>query len=183
VKIKKTKYSEQELIEKLKMKDKAAFSVLYDSYSSALFGVILKIVRTDPPAEDVLQEAFLKIWKKIEAYDVDKGTIFTWMLNVCRNTGIDLIRSESYKRSATVFDLETNTHLADREKSENFKAEHVGVSEIVNKLKPEHKEIIDLIYFGGYTQSEVAEHLQMPLGTVKTRVKIAMNHLRQTFTD
>lgn len=165
------------------MRDKTAFSTLYDSYSGALFGIILKIVRTDPPAEDVLQDAFLKIWKKIDSYNQDKGSIFTWMLNVSRNTGIDYTRSEAYKKSASAVDISDKTKIVDNRTNENYKIEHIGVKELVSKLKPEHKEIIDLIYFNGYTQAEVAETLNIPLGTVKTRVKLAMNHLREYFSE
>lgn len=175
--------TEEELVARLKQKDKAAFASLYDNYSGALFGIILKIVRTDPPAEDVLQESFLKIWNKIDSYSQDKGSIFTWMLNVSRNTGIDTIRSEAYKKSATTYDISVNTRAIEANFNTHLKTEHVGIKEIVDKLKPEHKELIDLLYFGGLTQAEVAEQLNMPLGTVKTKVKQAMTHLREIFKD
>ncbi|MFN0048584.1 MAG: RNA polymerase sigma factor [Cytophagales bacterium] len=183
MKLYKLKLTEEELVSKLKKRDKTAFSALYDSYSDALYGIILKIVRTDPPAEDVMQEAFVKIWRKIDDFNPEKGTIFTWMLNISRNTGIDTTRSENYKKSAAAYDVVENTKKIDAFRNETYKTDHIGVKEIVERLKPEHKEIIDLIYFNGFTQSEVAEHLQMPLGTVKTRVKLAMNHLRETFAD
>ncbi len=177
------KLTEEELVSRLKTRDKAAFSALYDSYSNALYGVIMKIVHTDPPAEDVLQDAFIKIWNKIDNYDRSKGTIFTWMLNISRNTGIDTTRSEAFKKSASAYDVETKVGTIDKQHNATYKTDHIGIKQIVDKLKPEHKEIIDLIYFQGYTQAEVAETLNMPLGTVKTRVKLAMSHLRETFTD
>lgn len=183
MKLYKLKLTEQELVERLKYKDKTAFSALYDSYSDALYGIIMKIVRTDPPAEDVLQESFLKIWNRIDSYSSEKGTIFTWMLNISRNAGIDAIRSESYGKSAAAYGIDEKSKSVDFFHHENYKVEHIGVRQIVEKLKPQHKEIIDLIYFNGYTQAEVAAYLKMPLGTVKTRVKLAMMHLRETFAD
>ncbi len=106
MKLYKLKLTEEELIERLKNRDKTAFSALYDSYSDALYGIIMKIVRTDPPAEDVLQEVFVKIWHKIDSYSHEKGTIFTWMLNISRNSGIDTLRSEGYKKSAAFYDID-----------------------------------------------------------------------------
>ena len=88
------KYSEEELVNLLKQNNKAAFSYLYDHYSGALFGIILKIVNQDEEtSEDVLQDVFIKIWKKIATYDSTKGTLFTWMLNIARNTAIDKVRT------------------------------------------------------------------------------------------
>jgi RNA polymerase sigma-70 factor, ECF subfamily len=174
---------EQELVEKLKNKDIAAFSILYKNYSAALFGIILKIVRTDPPAEDILQEAFLKIWNKIDSYDTKKGTIFTWMLNISRNLGIDSLRSSAYKQSSSTFGIDKNLKIIDYTQNESYPIEFIGLNKLIEVLNPEHKKIIDLIYFGGYTQAEVAEHLNIPLGTVKTRARMAMNQLRMVLKN
>lgn len=172
---------EQELTERLKANDVWAFNVLYKSYSSALYGVILKIVRTDPPAEDVLQEAFTKIWKKIHQYEPQKGTLFTWMLNIARNTGIDTIRAKSFKNNLSTTDVAEQAKNIDKNEQTHFKPEYIGVKETAQKLKPEHYELIELIYFQGYSQSEAAEKLNIPLGTVKSRVKSAMAELRKIY--
>ena len=171
--------TEEELVARLKSSDKAAFSSLYDNYSNALYGVVMKIVRTDPPAEDVIQDAFIKIWKSLANYDSKKGTLFTWMLNVTRNTAIDRIRSSEYQKSKTSFDIDSHLGTADRTSNHNPTMDHIGVNDLVNKLKSEHKEIIELAYFQGYTQTEIADKLNIPLGTVKTRVKLAMTHLKE----
>ena len=86
------KYDEGELVEMLRLQDRKAFSYLYDNYSDALYGVVLKLVRTEETAQDLLQEIFVKIWKNIAQYDVGKGRLFTWMLNIARNTSIDYLR-------------------------------------------------------------------------------------------
>ncbi len=171
---------EEQLIALLKSKDKQAFSMLYDNYSAALFGVIARVIPSKMVAEDVLQEVFVKIWKNIEQYDPTKGRLFTWMLNIARNSAIDTLRSKANKQehqNDTIQDrpaLFNAAHLSTEQKTE-----HIGLDKWVSSLKEEHRILIDLIYFQGYTQVEVADKLQIPLGTVKTRVKIAINHLRE----
>ena len=175
------KIEEKELVIRLKQKDTFAFSILYESYKSVLYGIIMKIVKTDPPASDVIQDAFLKIWNKIEHYDASKGSLFTWLLNITRNTGIDRIRSEEYKRTTGSFDISSPALNLSETTFSMFNPENIGIKEIVNKLKPEQTQIIDLIYFQGFSQAEVAEALNIPLGTVKTRVRAAITHLRTVF--
>ena len=175
--------SEQELVSRLKNSDKAAFGTLYDNYSKGLYGIVMKIVRTDPPAEDVMQDAFVKIWKSVANYDTSKGTLFTWLLNVARNTAIDRIRSAEYRKGKGSYDIDNQLKALDISVHNNPSMEYIGVREIVNKLKIEHRQVIELAYFGGYTQTEIAEELSIPLGTVKTRVKMAMGQLRQVLKN
>lgn len=163
----------------LQRKEKRGFDLLYDSYSPALYGVILKIVRSEELSEDVMQDAFVKIWRNVSAYDKSKGSLFTWILNVARNTAIDKIRSQEFKKTASSQPIDGNLSAVDRQSSTQMSVEHIGLAQVVNQLKPEHQIIIDFIYFKGFTQVEVAETLNIPLGTVKTRVKAAMNHLRE----
>ncbi len=174
-----TAIAEDELISLLKQRDKKGFTLLYDNYSAALYGIVLKIVRSEEVAEDVLQDAFVKIWKNIDAYSSTKGTLFTWILNVARNTAIDRIRSQEFKNSAQIRTIEDNVGMVDRQNNEYIPIDHIGLEKVVEKLRPEHQIIIEYIYFKGYTQTEVSEALQLPLGTVKTRVKMAINHLRE----
>lgn len=174
--------AEKDLVTLLKSKDKRGFELLYDNYSKVLYGIILKIVHSEPLAEDVLQDAFVKIWKNIDAYDASKGTLFTWILNVSRNTAIDKIRSQSYKSTTKIQSLDNNVSMLDSQSNTHSKVDHIGLDKVVSSLKPEQKIIIEYIYFKGFTQAEVAEELNIPLGTVKTRVKSAINHLREFFT-
>jgi RNA polymerase sigma-70 factor, ECF subfamily len=174
--------SETELITLLKSRDKRGFDLLYDNYSKALYGIVLKIVKSEEVAEDVLQDAFVKIWKNVSSYDSSKGTLFTWILNVARNTAIDRIRSQEYKNTAKIQPIDNNVGMVDEQSATEIQIEHIGLEKVVARLKPEHQTIIDYIYFKGFTQTEVAEALNIPLGTVKTRVKSAINHLRELFT-
>lgn len=170
--------AEEELVSLLRQQDRKGFEYLYDRYSAALYGVVLRIVRTEALAEDVVQEAFVKIWKNFTAYERTKGTLFTWMLNVARNTAIDKIRSQDYRQQAQIQDVTQNVSSIDRQASVEMPVNHIGFEKFVAQLKPEHQILVDYLYFKGYTQSEVAQELDIPLGTVKTRIKTAISHLR-----
>lgn len=179
----KTIIDEESLVLLLQSKDERGFSILYDNYSSALYGVILKIVRTEEIAADVMQDSFVKIWKNIEGYNRTKGTLFTWMLNVARNTAIDKIRSQDFQNSQRNQDLDSTVEIIDNQASSQFDIDAIGLKRVVENLRPEHRQMIDLLYFQGYTQAEVADEFGIPLGTVKTRVKAAIVHLRQYFVE
>ena len=179
----KTIIDEEDLVLMLQSKDQRGFSILYDNYSSALYGVILKIVRTEEIAADVMQDSFVKIWKNIEGYNRTKGTLFTWMLNVARNTAIDKIRSQDFQNSQRNQDLDSTIEIIDNQANSQFDIDAIGLKKVVENLRPEHRQMIDLLYFQGYTQAEVAEEFGIPLGTVKTRVKAAIVHLRQYFVE
>lgn len=174
------KYTEEELVVQLKQQDKVAFAYLYDNYSGSLYGIVLKILNQEEEiAQDALQEAFVKIWRKANSYDQSKGSLFTWMLNIARNTAIDKLRS--IKRTS-IQSLDDNVGIVDKQHNHTMNEDKIGVKDVVEKLKPEHKTIIDLAYFGGYTQEEIAERLGMPLGTVKTRSRAALIELRKFIT-
>jgi RNA polymerase sigma-70 factor, ECF subfamily len=179
----KTIIAEEALVSLLQSKDERGFSILYDNYSSALYGVVLKIVRSEEIADDVMQDAFVKIWKNIEGYSRTKGTLFTWILNVARNTAIDRIRSQEFQNSQKNQDLDTSINFIDIQGSNQFDVDAIGIKKVVENLRPEYQQIIELLYFQGYTQAEVSEEFGIPLGTVKTRVKAAIVQLRQYFVE
>jgi RNA polymerase sigma factor (sigma-70 family) len=174
--------SEEDLIALLRAQDKRAVSVLYDKYAAALYGVVLKIVKEEEIAEDVLQEAFVKIWSTFDSYDASKGRLFTWMLNVTRNLSIDKIRSKQYRVGSKMLEIGKGAarNLAN---PGGFRPEHIGLREIVNHLSEEQRQIIDLMYFGGFTQTEIAEEYNIPLGTVKTRARSAIKQLSKFLKD
>jgi RNA polymerase sigma factor (sigma-70 family) len=168
--------TEELLVQRLRERDEAAMTIFYDKYSAALYGVIFRIVKKEEIAEDVLQEAMVKIWHSFSSYDADKGRLFTWVMNVCRNLAIDKIRSRQYRVGSRMQPIEESAAL--RQAAEpTFRPEHIGLQEMTRKLNPEQQQIVDLLYFGGFTQSEVAEELSLPLGTVKTRARAAIKVL------
>lgn len=163
----------------LQKKDKRAFEELYDSYSAVLLGIAFKITKDEDLADDVLQEAFIKIWKNIETYDPQKATIFTWMLNITRNTAIDCIRKKSYQLNIQIDSDKVS--IVDQAANDSININTIGVRELINGLKPEYKEVIDAVYFGDLTHEEASEKLALPLGTLKTRVRNALKELKTIF--
>lgn len=175
----KTKIEEEDLIRLLAGREKQGIEILYDNYSAALYGVIQRIVVSDEIAEEVLQETFLKIWNNFAQYDPSKGRLFTWMVNICRNLAIDKVRSKDFVNQNKNQSIDNAVSLSDHKTS--FDPDLIGVRDIVKKLEPEYRQIIDLLYFKGYSQSEAAEKLNIPLGTVKTRSRAAIQRLRVYF--
>lgn len=173
--------SEPDLIALLAERNKRGIEILYDNYSSALYGVIYRIVQNEEIAEDILQEAFLKIWNNFTQYDAAKGRLFTWIVNLARNLAIDKVRSKDFINSSKNQDIGNIVSYIDSGSNHSYNPELIGLKELVRKLDPEHKEVIDLLYFSGYTQSEAAEKLNIPLGTVKTRARNAIMKLRKEF--
>jgi len=173
--------SEEELVRALANREKIAVEALYDMYSSSLFGVISRIVIDTTTAEDVLQETFVKIWHSFSSYSTEKGRLFTWMVNIARNLSIDKIRSKDFKNQSKNRELENNVTFIDEQRNTVYKPELLGIKDLVETLKPEQKAIIDLVYFKGYTHVEAAEELGIPLGTIKTRLRMAIQLLRKHF--
>jgi RNA polymerase sigma-70 factor (ECF subfamily) len=173
--------SEEELVLALRNREKIAIDALYDMYSSSLYGVISRIITDTSIAEDVLQETFIKIWHSFSSYSAEKGRLFTWMVNVARNLSIDKLRSKDFKNQNKNQELENNVTFIDEQRSTVYKPELLGVKELVQALKPEQKSILDLVYFKGYTHVEAADELGIPLGTIKTRLRMAIIELRKNF--
>ena len=161
----------------LQQKDEQAFSNLYDNYSGALFNIITQIVPDREIASDVLQEVFLNIWRKINSYDPVKGRLFTWMLNIARNAAIDKIRSRAYQDSLKNQSLPDDAGAFAGHSVISITDDY-GLRKLVSKLKNEQKVLVELSYFQGFTHEEIARTLNIPLGTVKTRIRSALTQLR-----
>ncbi len=173
-------YNEEQLVCELQLNKREAFEYLYDNYSNALYGIAFKVLKEEDKAADSLQDTFLKIWKNISSYNSGKGTLFTWMLNIARNTAIDKLRGEA--KNTNVFNLE---HVHEMELTPagifDMPLATLDMRAIVSKLIPEKKQVIEMVYFQGYTHEEVSLKLNLPLGTVKSRVRRALSDLRNIF--
>jgi RNA polymerase sigma factor (sigma-70 family) len=164
----------------LKERNNQAYSYLYDNYAGALFSIIKQIITDNPElAADVLQVVFINIWRKIETYDQSKGRLFTWMLNVARNASIDTLRSKSYQNSQKNQELPDDVYRGTENQSTRMNVDHIGMRKVLGKLKPEHRVLVELAYFKGFTHEEIAEMQNIPLGTVKTRIRNALLQLRE----
>jgi RNA polymerase sigma factor (sigma-70 family) len=163
----------------LKERNNQAFGFLYDNYAGALYSIINRSLRTIPIGSDVLQEVFINIWRKIETYDQTKGRLFTWMLNIARNASIDMLRSKSYQNSQKNQELPDNVYKGVANQTTQLNVDNIGLKKVLEKLKPEHRVLVELAYFKGFTHEEIAEMMAIPLGTVKTRISNALLQLRE----
>ncbi len=166
---------EKNIIGLLRTGNKKALTLLYDHYSSALFGVALKITNDEALAEDTLQESFVKIWKNSDKYDPTKAKLFTWLYRIVRNTAIDKIRSSKNRSDKEVQINTTNVYTIP---SINFNQDALDLREHVDKLEPKYKIVIEALFFEGMTHQEASEELDIPLGTIKSRLKIALRELK-----
>ena len=173
------KYNEDELVALLQGQDKQAFSYLYDNYAPALNNIIYRMVEDVTLTEDILQEAFVKIWLNFTSYDKSKGRLFTWMLNLTRNLTIDTLRSKGYKKQSKISADENSVNNLQDNSFSISKFDSMGIQKQLANLKPEQRVIIDMAYFNGYTQDEIAKEVGIPLGTVKTRMRTAIIELRK----
>ena len=171
-------YNERDLVTMLKQREETAFSYLYDHYSGSLYAVILNIVPDRELANDQLQEVFIKIWKQIDSYDQNKGRLFTWMLNIARNQAIDKTRSKEMSKGKKTDDIDNLVNRIDSQESGELAVDAIGLTEVLERLPKDQKFVVEYLYLKGYTQSELAEEFDIPLGTVKTRLRLAMIELR-----
>jgi RNA polymerase sigma factor (sigma-70 family) len=152
---------------------------LYDHYSAALYGVISRIIPNEDVAEELLQDAFLRIWDRINTYDASKGRLFTWMLNIARNLAIDKTRSKEISKDRKTDDIDDLVNRIDRKEQAEQHVETIGLKEVLTRLPDQQKFVVEYLYLKGYTQSELADEFNIPLGTVKTRLRLAMIELRK----
>lgn len=172
---------ETELIDLLRQGDDSAYATLYDRYAPMLFGVIRNIVREEADAENLLQDCFVKVWRNIGSYEASKGRLATWLLNIARNTAIDFTRSKIYsqRRKNQSVDSFVSTPMDISETP--LLTEAIGLKELVHALPAPCREIIEWMYFKGFTQQEISDNFGLPLGTVKTRTRTALKTLRHFF--
>ncbi len=169
---------EKHIVELLHEQDEKAISLLYDHYADTLYGIAYKVTKNEELAQDVVQESFVKIWKNAHNYDSSKAKLFTWLFRITRNTAIDKLRSISTKSDKEIqMDVSDvyNVGIA------GYKPEHMDVASHVNQLDEKYQVVLDALFFKGMTQQEASEALDVPLGTVKSRLKIGLRELRKVF--
>jgi len=175
---------DKELIERLRKRDPDAMADLYDRFSRVVYSVIFRIVRNAAVAEELAQESFFRAWNRAGSFDAERGRIGPWLLTIARNRAIDYLRSTAGQQQATTFELlsserislfvNTEDRMLDQEQARRIRAAFA-------KLNPNQREVLELAYFEGLSQSEMAAKLGQPLGTVKTWVRSALTTLRESF--
>ena len=166
------------IVELLRERNEKAISLLYDHYGDTLFGVANKVVKDTDLARDVLQESFVKIWKKSDTYDPTKAKLFTWLFRITRNTAIDKLRSANTKTDKEIqMDVSDVYNLG----IESIKPEFLDVRENLEKIEEKYQIVLDALFFQGMTQQEASDELDIPLGTIKSRLKIGLRELRKIY--
>lgn len=156
-------------------KDQLGLSLLYDKYSPALFGIILRITKDNGLAEELLQSSMLKVWNKIDTYNPDKSAFFTWLVTICRNTSLDKVRLKGFENRKKTDSLDVTVY--DTEGS-YFDNSNLNVKSLIQNLDDKYKLIVEKIYLEGYSHRDLAKELDLPLGTIKTRLRKAISTLR-----
>jgi RNA polymerase sigma-70 factor (ECF subfamily) len=180
---------ERKLMKRIKSGDAEALKELYQLYKRLLLGMVISIVKSREEAEGVLQEIFVKIWNNVDSFDANKGNVYSWIVTLARNKAIDRIRSKDYKtqkKAATSihepsFTLEGDKH--DPLETTIFSNRTKLVKKALHKIPDKQQEVIKIAYYQGFTQSEIAERLDMPLGTVKSRTRQGMIKLKRILAD
>jgi RNA polymerase sigma-70 factor (ECF subfamily) len=176
---------DEELMERLSHRDSAALEALYDRHGNLVYSTARRILRDAQLAEDVSQEVFLRIWRQPERYAAEKGGFVTWLLSVTRNRAVDWLRTRGrrFRVEATLPEQQERELRGDNAHNPALSAELADqrrtVLAAMAALSPQQRQVIALAYFGGLTQSEMAQRLGQPLGTVKTRARAAMQRLRR----
>lgn len=169
---------EKHIVELLQERNEKAISLLYEHYADTLLGVANKVVRDEDLAQDILQESFVKIWKKSDSYDPSKAKLFTWLFRITRNTAIDKLRSVSTKSDKEIqIDVSDVYNLG----VDSTRPEFMDVRENLDKIEPKYQIVLDALFFQGMTQQEASDELDIPLGTIKSRLKIGLRELRKIY--
>ena len=174
--------TEEELIAALHSGNHQAFEKFYNRFAQVLYGTLIGWVGDAHVAENLLQDAFVKAWSNREVYDPAKGRLFTWLYNITRNVCIDYYRSRQYKKGKAAL-LSNDISLLMYTKQTNQTPDTIGIFQVINMLRKEEKQVVELMYFKGFTQKEIAGLMNMPLGTVKTRMSMAIKNLRSFFMN
>ncbi len=176
-----------ELQRRVDLGDRAAFEELYSRYSAAAFGLAFRVVGQESLAQDVVHDAFLAMWKAPEAFDPSRGSFRTFFLSLVHHRAVDTVRREERLRRRTVRvnpgraeDEDVAEDIVEEAWLQNRRAMVVAA---LGTLPPEQREVLEMAYFGGYTQARIAKELGVPLGTVKTRTLAAMRKLQRALAE
>ena len=168
---------EKKITNLLNQGDREAVNLAYHNYGNALYGIIRRIVKSETVAEEVLQDVMVKVWQNAKSYDRTKGRLFTWLSNIARNASIDTIRSARHLREQKTTSIE-NPVYENISGTEELKIKDSGLVNVIQSLDEKHRVLIDMAYFQGYSQREIEKELNIPLGTIKSRLRQAINELR-----
>ncbi len=174
--------ADEELMQLVAAEDIDAFEAVYDRHSAAAFSLAYRIVGNRTTADDVMQEAFLSIWRSRERYEPDRGSLRSWILGIVHHRALDVLRRASVhdRRRASAEGIEEQHEAAERTEVEVARREEArSIRAAIDDLPERQGQVIQLAYFGGFTHTQIAEMLEMPIGTVKGRMRLGLDKLRQ----
>ncbi|MBC2845615.1 RNA polymerase sigma factor [Winogradskyella flava] len=166
------------LIQQLKDKDERALSLLYDNYSGAIYSVILKMIKDEGKAQNLLQDTFMTVWDKADNYDASKGRFYTWVYRIAKNKTLNVLRKTDPLIQTDDFSVHTNKE----DDAISIESEYLELNGAITTLEAHHKEAIELVYFKGLTHKEAHQEMDVPLGTFKSYVRQALKQLRTTYS-
>ncbi len=169
---------EQNIVNLLEIGDKKALNLLYENYSDSLYGVILKITKNEEVAQDALQESFIKIWKNSKKYDSSKAKLFTWLYRIAKNTAIDKLRSFNNRFEKEVQIDKSDVYILP---THNLNQDVIDLKDHVGRLDSKYQIVLNALFFEGLTQQEASDELEIPLGTIKSRLKIGLRELKKVY--
>lgn len=187
-------WTDEALMAAVAVGDQFAYSIVYDRYADLVYSTTYRVLGDAGLAEDAAQDVFIRIWQRPESFVPSRGRFLSWLLSVARNRAVDEIRSRGrrWKREGTVLDPVEDHESAFRDESSDgadplsvaeLKESQIAVRNALKELPREQERVLAMSYFGGYTQQEIALQLHEPLGTVKTRIRLGMQKLRQALGD
>ena len=169
---------EKDIVYLLERGDKKAITLLYENYADSLYGVIQKIISDEDTAQDVLQETFVKIWRYAKKYDSSKAKLFTWLYRIAYNTAIDKVRSLKNK---TTKEVQIETSSVYKITTNQLNDDVLDIQKHLSSLEEKYQIVINALFFEGMTQQEASEELDIPLGTIKSRLKIGLRELKKIY--
>jgi RNA polymerase sigma-70 factor (ECF subfamily) len=178
--------ADEELMQLVRAGDAQAFEIVFDRHSGAAFSLAYRMCGRQAMAEDIVQEAFVSLWRSGARYDATRGSVRTWVLSVVRNRTIDAFRRESAKGSRDVSEEGIAERMAAPELTDaevERRDEARQVRKALVELPPDQRQVIELAYFGGFTHSQIADMLELPSGTVKGRMRLGLTKMRLALGD
>lgn len=172
--------SKENIVQLMRQRNERGLSLLFDRYSGAISSLLNRMLKDQHMAEEVLQTSFLKAWERIDKFDETKASLYTWLYAIARNSALDVIRLKSYERRSDIQPLD-NTHQ--NEKSVYVQTAGIDTNKLLGALEIKYREVLDCLYLQGYSQRETAKLLDIPLGTVKSRLRVGMNSIRNEISS
>jgi RNA polymerase sigma-70 factor (ECF subfamily) len=164
------------LISQLKNKDEQALALLYDKYSGAIYSVIIKMIRDEGKAQNLLQDTFMTVWDKATQYDESKGRFYTWVYRIAKNKTLNELR-----KSDPLIQTEDFSVFKNKEDAISIDPEYLELNGALRNLEQHHKKALELVYFKGLTHREAYREMEVPLGTFKSYIRQALKQLRETY--